>query len=117
VPTVLDGIISGVREDLGRRRAALPVEELESRLAHVAPALDPMPGIRAAEGVAVIAEVKRSSPSKGALADIPAPGRLARSYAAAMSSPAGTTALISPISNACAALMGSASISIAVARP
>ena len=41
-----------------------------------------MPGIRSAEGVAVIAEVKRSSPSKGALADIPEPGRLARSYAA-----------------------------------
>src|SRR5690242_13526732 len=41
-----------------------------------------MPGIRSAEGVAVIAEVKRSSPSKGALADIPEPGRLARAYAA-----------------------------------
>jgi indole-3-glycerol phosphate synthase len=82
VPTVLDGIISGVRDDLGRRRAALPVGALESRLSQVAPALDPMPGIRSAEGVAVIAEVKRSSPSKGALADIPEPGLLARSYAA-----------------------------------
>jgi indole-3-glycerol phosphate synthase len=82
VPTVLDGIISGVREDLGRRRAALPLAELEGRLATVGPALDPMPGIRSAEGVAVIAEVKRSSPSKGALAEIPEPGLLARSYAA-----------------------------------
>ena len=82
MPTVLDGIISGVREDLGRRRAALPLAELEGRLATVGPALDPMPGIRSAEGVAVIAEVKRSSPSKGALAEIPEPGRLARSYAA-----------------------------------
>ena len=82
MPTVLDGIISGVREDLGRRRAALPLTELEARLGAVGPALDPMPGIRSAEGVAVIAEVKRSSPSKGALADIPEPGVLARSYAA-----------------------------------
>jgi indole-3-glycerol phosphate synthase len=82
VPTVLDGIISGVREDLGRRRAALPLTELEARLGAAGPALDPMPGIRSAEGVAVIAEVKRSSPSKGALADIPEPGVLARSYAA-----------------------------------
>ncbi|WP_256795160.1 indole-3-glycerol phosphate synthase TrpC [Terrabacter sp. Ter38] len=82
MPTVLDGIISGVREDLGRRRAALSPADLEARLASVPPALDPMPGIRSAEGVAVIAEVKRSSPSKGALADIPEPGLLARSYAA-----------------------------------
>ena len=82
MPTVLDGIISGVREDLGRRRATLPLAELEARMADVAPAIDPMPGIRSAEGVAVIAEVKRSSPSKGALADIPEPGRLAQAYAA-----------------------------------
>jgi len=82
VTTVLDGIISGVRDDLGRRRAALPLPELEARLSEVAPAIDPMPGIRSAEGVAVIAEVKRSSPSKGALAEIPEPGVLARSYAA-----------------------------------
>ena len=82
MPTVLDGIISGVREDLGRRRAALPLSELEASVALAAPALDPMPGIRSAEGVAVIAEVKRASPSKGALADIPEPGRLASAYAA-----------------------------------
>jgi indole-3-glycerol phosphate synthase len=82
VSTVLDGIISGVREDLERRRVAQPLAELEARLTSVRPALDPMPGIRSAEGVAVIAEVKRSSPSKGALAQIPEPGLLARSYAA-----------------------------------
>jgi indole-3-glycerol phosphate synthase len=85
VGTVLDGIITGVREDLGRRRAATPLAELERRAAELsgrAPALDPLPGMQAAHGVAVIAEVKRSSPSKGALADIPDPGRLAASYAA-----------------------------------
>ena len=83
--TVLDGIISGVREDLGRRRAATPLTELWRQVTDVnaaAPALDPLPGLRAAHGVAVIGEVKRSSPSKGALADIPEPGRLAASYAA-----------------------------------
>ena len=82
MPTVLDGIISGVREDLERRRAATPVAELERRVTYAPPALDPLPGLRSAPGVAVIAEVKRSSPSKGALAQIPDPGRLARSYAA-----------------------------------
>lgn len=82
MPTVLDGIISGVREDLSRRRAATPPAELEQRVASVAPAVDPVPLFHSAPGVAVIAEVKRSSPSKGALAEIPEPGRLARSYAA-----------------------------------
>jgi indole-3-glycerol phosphate synthase len=81
VPTVLDGIIDGVREDLERRRATTSVAELETRLASVAAALDPMPGIRSAPGVAVIAEVKRASPSKGALADIPDPAELAAAYA------------------------------------
>ncbi|RKT78179.1 indole-3-glycerol phosphate synthase [Terracoccus luteus] len=80
--TVLDGIIDGVRDDLDQRRATTSLASLEARLADVAPALDPVPGMRAAHGVAVIAEVKRSSPSKGALADIPEPGVLARAYAA-----------------------------------
>jgi indole-3-glycerol phosphate synthase len=80
VPTVLDGIISGVREDLAASRAAVPLPELEARAAAAAPALDPLPSFRAAPGVAVIAEVKRRSPSKGSLAEIPEPGVLAAAY-------------------------------------
>lgn len=80
--TVLDGIIGGVREDLAVRRAATPLAELEAQAAAVAPAIDPVPAMRVAPGVAVIAEVKRASPSKGALADIPEPAALAQSYAA-----------------------------------
>ena len=78
--TVLDQIVAGVREDLARRESALPLNEL---LAHVpdAPApRDPMPHFRS-RGSSVIAEVKRRSPSKGALADIPDPAALASAYA------------------------------------
>ncbi|MGA4668519.1 indole-3-glycerol phosphate synthase TrpC [Propionibacteriaceae bacterium Y1923] len=78
---VLDDIIVGVRQDLAPRMAATPLADLEARLGEVAPPLDPMPAFRA-PGLAVISEVKRKSPSKGELADIPDPAELAASYAA-----------------------------------
>ena len=79
--TVLDQIIVGVREDLAAREAVLPLPELIARVADAPPAIDPLPAFRA-DGLAVISEVKRASPSKGALAEIPEPAELARRYAA-----------------------------------
>ena len=78
--SVLDDIVVGVREDLARRESALPLAEVRARLADAPPARDPMPHFRA-PGSSVIAEVKRRSPSKGALADIPDPAALATAYA------------------------------------
>ena len=78
---VLDDIIVGVREDLAGRRAVRPIEELMASALRRDPPRDPLPGFRA-PGLAVIAEVKRSSPSKGELAAIPDPAALAREYAA-----------------------------------
>ncbi len=77
----LEEIIAGVREDLADRQSRVPLDRLKERCAHIDPALDPMPRFRG-PGVAVIAEVKRSSPSKGALADIPDPAALAAEYEA-----------------------------------
>ena len=79
--TVLDGIVDGVLEDLAARQREVPLAELQARVADLPPALDPLPGFRA-DGVSIIAEVKRRSPSKGALADIPDPAKLAAEYAA-----------------------------------
>ena len=79
--SVLDDIIVGVREDLARRVAAVPEPDLQAALADLPPARDPMPVFRASE-MSVIAEVKRRSPSKGDLADIPDPAALATAYAA-----------------------------------
>ena len=79
--SVLDDINAGVLADLEIRRSRVPLAEVERRALEALPALSPMPAFRSA-GLSVIAEVKRSSPSKGALADIPDPSALARSYEA-----------------------------------
>ena len=79
--SVLDEIIAGVREDVDARQRSVPLEEIRRR-AEAAPApLDAYAALRQ-PGVGVIAEVKRSSPSKGALAEIPDPAELAGEYAA-----------------------------------
>jgi indole-3-glycerol phosphate synthase len=79
--SVLDDIVAGVRIDLAARESATSLTDLRAALADIDPPRDPMPHFRAA-GSSVIAEVKRRSPSKGDLADIPDPAVLAREYAA-----------------------------------
>src|SRR4051794_4879607 len=79
--SVLDDIVAGVREDLAGRQALVTEDELRGLVRDATPARDPMPAFRS-PGLSVIAEVKRRSPSKGELAEIPDPAELARSYAA-----------------------------------
>ena len=75
--SVLASIIEGVREDLAARR--LPMGQLQEAL-ETAPAVrDCLPFLVSSE-MSVIAEVKRSSPSKGALASIGDPAGLAATY-------------------------------------
>ena len=78
--SVLDQIVVGVREDLARREAATPLPELLAMVDDAPAPRDPMPHFRG-RGSSVIAEVKRSSPSKGALAEIRDPAALATAYA------------------------------------
>lgn len=75
--SALDSIIEGVREDLANRR--LPLAHIHQRMDEVAPALDAYSFLSRDE-MNVIAEVKRSSPSKGALATITDPAALAEQY-------------------------------------
>jgi indole-3-glycerol phosphate synthase len=79
--SVLDDIIVGVREDTAARKTKNSLADLKTRVAAVAPALPVVPSLKRG-GVQLIAEVKRSSPSKGALADIADPAALAAAYAA-----------------------------------
>lgn len=81
--TVLDDIIVGVREDLEQRRRTVGSAELESLVRERGPALDAAASLRGdGSTLGLIAEVKRASPSKGALASIPAPAELAAIYEA-----------------------------------
>jgi indole-3-glycerol phosphate synthase len=77
--SVLDEILAGVRLDLARRQSERSLDELKEAAGRQDAAIDPMPGYRAG-GISVIAEVKRSSPSAGTLADIADPAALARDY-------------------------------------
>jgi len=79
--SVLEEILEGVRADLAERQAAVPLDALKEKAAAAPPPRDAIAALRS-DGVSVIAEVKRSSPSKGALAAIADPAALARDYEA-----------------------------------
>ncbi|MFY1672177.1 indole-3-glycerol phosphate synthase TrpC [Plantactinospora sp. WMMB334] len=78
---MLDEILAGVREDIARRQEQVPLEQIKELAAAAAPPRDAYAALRR-PGVGVIAEVKRSSPSKGQLAEIADPADLAGDYAA-----------------------------------
>jgi indole-3-glycerol phosphate synthase len=78
---VLDQIIEGVQEDLAERKKQVGLNELMVKISEVNPAIDVLPSLQSSK-LSVIAEVKRSSPSKGALAKISDPAELALRYQA-----------------------------------
>ncbi|HEX7355970.1 MAG TPA: indole-3-glycerol phosphate synthase TrpC [Mycobacteriales bacterium] len=79
--TALAEILDGVRADLAEREAQVPLGELKARARRAPDPRDALATLRA-PGVGVIAEVKRSSPSRGTLACIPDPAALAADYEA-----------------------------------
>jgi indole-3-glycerol phosphate synthase len=79
--SVLDDILAGVREDLAEREQVLPLSAVKDIAGRQPPARDATAALTV-PGVAVIAEVKRASPSRGPLATIADPAALAREYEA-----------------------------------
>jgi anthranilate synthase/indole-3-glycerol phosphate synthase/phosphoribosylanthranilate isomerase len=67
-PTILDTIIARRERDIAEAKAALPARKLEERLPHAPPVIDFVARLRRDAPLAVIAEIKRASPSRGDIA-------------------------------------------------
>ncbi|BDZ43534.1 indole-3-glycerol phosphate synthase 1 [Paraoerskovia sediminicola] len=78
--TVLDDIVAGVREDLAARQELTSLDDLKERASRAPGAIECVSRLKVEDAVAVIAEVKRSSPSKGDLSAISDPAALAHEY-------------------------------------
>ena len=79
--SVLNEILEGVRTDLAARQRQTPLERLKEIAKQAASPRDPVAAL-SGQDVAVIAEVKRASPSRGKMAAISDPAALARDYEA-----------------------------------
>ena len=78
--SVLDELVAGALEDQRTRELTVSLEDVK-KAALAAPApIDATRWLKRADGIPVIAEIKRASPSKGHLSDIPDPAVLAREY-------------------------------------
>ena len=79
--SVLNEILEGVRTDLAARQRQTPLERLKEIAKQAASPRDALAAL-SGQDVAVIAEVKRASPSKGTMAAIDDPAALACDYEA-----------------------------------
>ncbi|GAA3902522.1 indole-3-glycerol phosphate synthase TrpC [Microbacterium invictum] len=77
---MLADLTAGAVEDAEQRRLAQPFEAVERRALAQKPALDALAALAPADRVKIIAEVKRASPSRGDLAEIPDPALQAARY-------------------------------------
>jgi indole-3-glycerol phosphate synthase len=79
--SVLDDILEDVRSDLAERQQLTPLDKLKEAASRAPSPRDVLAAL-GGDDVSVIAEVKRASPSKGALAAIADPAALAADYEA-----------------------------------
>lgn len=81
--TILTRILAHKAEEVARQKAKVPLRELETRAARAPEARDFAAALRRPPRTALIAEVKKASPSRGVLLDPFDPIALAQTYIAA----------------------------------
>jgi indole-3-glycerol phosphate synthase len=80
MPSVLDRILQVKAKQVEAARKRLPLVELERRLTHLPPCRDFPAALRTASPIAVIAEIKKASPSAGLIRAEFDPLAIAQSY-------------------------------------
>jgi indole-3-glycerol phosphate synthase len=78
--TILDEIVAKKRREIAEARQRVPLAELDRQLGSAPPVRDFRAALEAAPGMAVIAEVKRASPSAGLIREDFDPVAIARIY-------------------------------------
>jgi len=79
---VLADLVAGALHDASERRAVRSFADLEAAALERTPPRDAIAALSPRDSVHIIAEIKRASPSRGPLADIPDPASLAACYEA-----------------------------------
>jgi len=80
VSTILDKIVAAKREEIDRAKALRPAAQLENDLPHAPPVRDFLAALAAPGPIALIAEVKKASPSRGIIRQDFEPVDLATTY-------------------------------------
>ena len=78
---MLDELFAGSIADALTRRETTPIDKVEKAALSQTPALNALEFLAPAAQIKILSEVKRASPSRGQMAEIPDPAALAKIYA------------------------------------